>query len=295
MSIGPVKKEDIEKVMRNLKTGEINAMVEIPTGFECLDLMVGGLHKGQLVVIAGHPSMGKTAFMIGIIEHLCFNNNVPVAVFSMQLSRGQLIKRLLLSYSRIDIFKARYGTLNVDEWEIVNDTAKELITKSLYIDDTPRLTPAELKDRVKKLNREHRPSSPQCVFIDRLQIMDTEVHHSTRRQKTAEISESLKALASDFDIPVVLLCSLELRREEMFGERWRPKMDDLEENIIVDRYADMMILLSRGDYYYRGDADYEPNDNAEVMITRNRNGPTGVVSLRFQKDTLRFEELNFNE
>ena len=288
-----ITKVDIEKVMQNIKARKEKVPIEIPMGFEYLDEMLGGLHKGQMVIIAGHPGIGITSFVISIVEKICLEKNIPVAFFTMQQSREQLLERLLFNYSRIDFFKARRGTLDNSECERIAQVGKLLTGKPLYIDDTARLTPIELRNRVDKISKEQ-GQSIQCIIVDNLQMMDTEIHHGTQRQRIAEVSENLKALACDLNVPVIVLCDLKL--ESILAEegRRKPKINDLGENIIIERYADVIMLLHRDDYYCRGDSDYEPNNNAEVTVTRNNNGPTGIAAVQFLSDIARFEDVMFN-
>ena len=289
-----VRKEDVEEVLQNITTRNKKVWIQMSTGFECLDKMLGGLHKGQMIVVGGHPSIGKTSFVVSIVEHICLKNSIPVAFFSMKLSRDQLLGRMLFSYSRIELNKARDGSLDVNELERLDQAGELFSEKPIYIDDTSRLTPIELRIRVENVNKEQEQAA-QCIIVDCLHMMDTETPHDTQRQRIAEISKHLKTLACDLDVPVIVLCALQLKSILADKKRRKPTLSDLGEDIIIERYADVIMLLHRDNYYCLGDSTYEPNNDAGIVITRNQNGPTGVVMLQFLQEFARFENMRIDK
>jgi replicative DNA helicase len=291
LSRSTVTEDDVRKVIDNMKAHKRHLPIEISTGFENLDEMLGGFHRGQLIVIAGYPGIGKTSLAINLVEHICLLKNLPVAYFTMELSKEQFLERMLVSRSAVQLTKARDGNLVEEDWTKVAKSGKLLSTRPIYLDETPRLTPTELRNRVDKINSEQ-IHGIQCVIVDSLQTMDPETHQDTQRRRTEEISKSLKKLAVDLHVPVIVLCGLDLKLLLADDVRHSPILRDLEDDIIIDRYADVLMLLSRDDYYYRADSDYNSDNNgAELIITRNRTGPTGEVTMLFLKESGRFESV----
>jgi len=287
-----ITKSNIEIVLQNFKASRNAVQYEMNTGFEFLDEIIGGLHKGQMIVIAGHRHIGKTCFSMSLIENICHRQNTPLAIFSMKHTKEQFLERLLFNYSQIDSFKARRYGLTNSENERISQTSDLLTKMSLYIDDTARLTTLELRNKVEQILEEH-GHAIECVIINNLQMLDTEVYQANARIRVLEISKSLKALACDLNISVVVLCDLQDKLKYESESRREPEISDLGVYAIIERFSDTILMLYRENYYYWSDLDYEPNNNAKVIIARNNSGPTGAVALQFISGTSRFEEINF--
>ena len=256
----------------------------LPTGFAELDDLTCGLQNNEMIVIAGRPSMGKTSLAMNIAEHIGADNDIPVAIFSLEMSRQQLAERMLCSRARVDSQLVRKG-MHSDTWyqELVN-VAGELSKKPIYVDDTPGITPLELRGKARRLRTQH---GIRCIFIDYLQLMSLGTRVESRQQEVSEMSRYLKALARELEIPVVVLS--QLNRAPEGREDHRPRMSDLRESGSIEQDADVVMLLHREDYYRRDDED---RDNAaEVIIAKQRNGPTGMVKLSFNSQFTRFDNL----
>ena len=256
----------------------------LPTGFAELDDLTCGLQNNEMIVIAGRPSMGKTSLAMSIVEHIGADNDIPVAIFSLEMSRQQLAERMLCSRARVDSQLVRKG-MHSDTWyqELVN-VAGELSKKPIYVDDTPGITPLELRGKARRLRTQH---GIRCIFVDYLQLMSLGTRVESRQQEVSEMSRYLKALARELEIPVVVLS--QLNRAPEGREDHRPRMSDLRESGSIEQDADVVVLLHREDYYRRDDED---RDNAaEIIIAKQRNGPTGMVKLSFNSQFTRFDNL----
>ena len=258
----------------------------VPTGFTDLDRMTSGLQAGDLVVLAARPSMGKTSFAVNIAEHVALNEGLPVAVFSMEMGAAQLAVRIVGSIGRVNQGNLRTGKLNDDEWPRLTEAIERLRTVSLHIDETPGLTPSELRANARRLAR-------QCgklglIVVDYLQLMSGSGSSSSDNRATelGEISRGLKMLAKELQCPVIALSQLNRSVEQRTDKR--PMMSDLRESGAIEQDADIIMFIYRDDYYNK--ESKEPNI-AEVIIGKQRNGPTGTVKLFFQKNQTRFENL----
>ncbi len=256
----------------------------LDTGYYELNDMTCGLQKGEMVIVAGRPSMGKTSLALNIAEHLGLVEKTPLAIFSLEMGRQQLAERFLCSISGIDSQKVRRGLLNDEHYKKLADACAELSESHIYIDDTSTLTPLELRARARRLKSKH---NIQCVVVDYLQLMHLGSGRESRQQEITTISRYLKALARELDVPVVVLSQLNRSPEGREGHK--PRMSDLRESGSIEQDADVIMLLHREDYYHRGELDYEPNNTAELIVAKQRNGPTGTVKLRFMEKTTRFE------
>jgi replicative DNA helicase len=257
----------------------------LPTGFAELDDLTCGLQNNEMIVIAGRPSMGKTSLAMNIVEHIGADNDIPVAIFSLEMSRQQLAERILCSRARVDSQLVRKG-MHSDTWyqDLVN-VAGELSKKPIYVDDTPGITPLELRGKARRLRAQH---GIRCIFVDYLQLMSLGTRVESRQQEVSDISRYLKALARELEIPVVVLS--QLNRAPEGREDHRPRMSDLRESGSIEQDADVVMLLHREDYYRRED---EERDNvAEVIIAKQRNGPTGNMKLAFSSQFTRFDNLS---
>jgi replicative DNA helicase len=263
-----------------------NEVTGVPTGFYDLDRMTSGLQAGDLVVLAARPSMGKTAFAINIAEHVALNEGLPVAVFSMEMGASQLAVRVVGSIGRIDQGHLRTGKLSDDEWPRLTEAIEKLRTVSLHIDETPGLTPSELRANARRLSR-------QCgklglIVVDYLQLMSGSGGSGgdNRATELGEISRGLKMLAKELQCPVIALSQLNRSVEQRTDKR--PMMSDLRESGAIEQDADIIMFIYRDDYYNKESKD---PGVAEIIIGKQRNGPTGTVRLTFLKNLTRFESL----
>ncbi|MFC7410563.1 MULTISPECIES: replicative DNA helicase [Hydrogenophaga] len=264
-----------------------NDVTGVPTGFIDLDRMTSGLQAGDLVVLAARPSMGKTAFAINIAEHVALNEGLPVAVFSMEMGASQLAVRVVGSIGRINQGHLRTGKLTDDEWPRLTEAIEKLRTVSLHIDETPGLTPSELRANARRLSR-------QCgklglIVVDYLQLMSgsSTAGGDNRATELGEISRGLKMLAKELQCPVIALSQLNRSVEQRTDKR--PMMSDLRESGAIEQDADIIMFIYRDEYYTR-EACKEPGV-AEIIIGKQRNGPTGTVKLAFLNALTRFESL----
>jgi replicative DNA helicase len=257
----------------------------LATGFEALNQLTCGLQKGEMIIIAGRPSMGKTAIALNIAEHICVEENVALAVFSLEMSAQQLAERLLCSRAHVDAQQVRRGILRDEDYGKLVDACGAFSNANMFIDDTSLLTPLELRAKARRLKSKH---NIQCIMVDYLQMM--QLHTSkveSRQQEITTISRNLKSLARELDVPVVVLS--QLNRASEGREDHRPRLSDLRESGSIEQDADVVMLLHREDYYHRGQEDYEPNNTAEVIVAKQRNGPTDTVKLTFLERYTRFE------
>ena len=262
-----------------------NDITGVPSGFRDFDEMTSGLQPGDLVVLAARPSMGKTALAINIAEHVAVTERLPVAVFSMEMGASQLAIRLVGSIGRIDQGHLRTGRLSDDEWPRLTQAVERLQSVSLFIDETPGLSPSELRANAKKLSR-------QCgklglIVVDYLQLMSTgSSDGDNRATELGEISRGLKMLAKELQCPIIALSQLNRGVETRTDKR--PMMSDLRESGAIEQDADVIMFIYRDDYYFK---DSKEPGVAEIIIGKQRNGPTGTVKLTFLKPLTKFETM----
>ena len=263
-----------------------NDITGVPTGFIDLDRMTSGLQAGDMVVLAARPSMGKTAFAVNIAEHVALNEGLPVAIFSMEMGAAQLAVRIVGSIGRINQGNLRTGKLTDDEWPRLTEAIERLRNVSLHIDETPGLTPSELRANARRLARSC--GKLGLIVVDYLQLMSgsSGSQGENRATELGEISRGLKMLAKELQCPVIALSQLNRSVEQRTDKR--PMMSDLRESGAIEQDADIIMFIYRDDYYNKDSK--EPNV-AEVIIGKQRNGPTGTVKLFFQKSQTRFESL----
>ncbi len=263
-----------------------NDITGVPTGFYDLDRMTSGFQAGDLIVLAARPSMGKTALAINIAEHVALNEGLPVAVFSMEMGAAQLAIRVVGSIGRIDQSHLRTGKLSDDEWPRLTEAIEKLRTISLHIDETAGLTSGELRASARRLSR--KCGKLGLIVVDYLQLMSgTSSDNENRATELGEISRGLKMLAKELQCPVIALSQLN-RSVETRPDK-RPMMSDLRESGAIEQDADIIMFIYRDDYYTK-EASKEPGV-AEIIIAKQRNGPTGVVKLAFLKPITKFESL----
>ncbi|MCI0498810.1 MAG: replicative DNA helicase [Planctomycetales bacterium] len=279
----------ITETFENIEKRKGSHVTGLPTGFEELNHTLAGLQKGEMIIVAGRPSMGKTSFALNIAETLGADENIPVAIFSMEMGRHQLVERFLCSRSRMDSQLVRKGMLSTDQMAELTRVGGELFEKPIFIDDTPGLTPLMVRAKCRRLKSRH---DIQAVFIDYMQLMSLGGYAESRQQEISTISRQLKGLARELDIPVVVLSQLNRGAEGREGHR--PRMSDLRESGSIEQDADVIMLLHREAYYHQGDQEWTDSNEdklnlAEVIIAKQRNGPTGVVELIFDGRLTRFK------
>lgn len=265
----------------------------VPTGFKDLDRMTAGLQPGDLVIIAARPSMGKTALALNIAEYIAMRQKItqPVAMFSMEMGGEQLVTRLIASLARLDQSKVRIGKLNDSEWNDLTIAMNKITEAPIHIDETPALTPLEVRARARRLHRQYGPLG--LIIVDYLQLMSASTDRSGRSEENratqvAEISRSLKALAKELHIPVVALSQLNRGLEQRTDKR--PMMSDLRESGAIEQDADVILFIYRDEVYNTESPD---KGLAEIIIAKQRNGPVGKVKLTFLGPQTRFEDTAF--
>ncbi len=252
----------------------------IATGFYDLDYKTAGLQPSDLILIAARPSMGKTAFALNIAEYVALRLNITVAIFSLEMSQDQLAKRLLAMNSRVDSQKIRTGNLTAEEWQKLMESARIIGNSSLIIDDTSSITVSELRSKCRKLKLERNLG---LVIIDYLQLMSGNKRAESRQQEISEISRSLKALAREINVPVIALSQLSRAVEQRPDKR--PMLSDLRESGAIEQDADVVMFIYRDDYYHH---DSQEPGVTEIIIGKQRNGPTGTIKLAWLAQYMKF-------
>src|SRR5437868_408672 len=275
--------ERIEALQRGGKT-----VTGVASGFNDLDEMTSGFQPAELVIVAGRPSMGKTAFTLNVAQHAAIEHNIPVAFFSLEMSKESLGQRMLTSEARIDAQRLRKGLLRDDDFPRLARAAGILSSAPVWIDDTPGMTLLEMRSKARRLKAE---SGVKMVIVDYLQLMQGPSNSESRQQDVSMISRGLKALAKELSVPVIALSQLSRAPEQRTGDNKRPQLSDLRESGAREQDADLIMFLHREELY-DGPVDKDGNSlegKAEVIVGKQRNGPTGVVNLHFHKQYTRFE------
>ena len=257
----------------------------LATGFKEFDIKTAGLQPSDLIVIAGRPSMGKSAFVSSVCEHLGVELKKPIAFFSLEMSKEQLVQRMLCSHARVDAQKVRTGYLSHQDWPKLTAAAGKLSEAAIFIDDSPTLTALELRAKARRLKGQH---NIQLVVVDYLQLMQGFDRSENRQQEISEISRSLKALARELRVPVIAVSQLSRAVESRTGNR--PQLSDLRESGAIEQDADVVVFLFREEYYHPTE---ENRNKAEAIIAKQRNGPTGSIELVFLKEWTRFDNPEF--
>ena len=263
----------------------------VTSGFAKLDKITLGWQRSDLIIVAARPAMGKTAFVLSMARRMAVDNNIPIAMFSLEMSNVQLVNRLISNICEIDQSKIRSGRLTDLEWENLDSKIRILQNAPLYFDDTPSLSVSELRSKARKLVHEH---NVQCIIIDYLQLMNaTGMNPGSREQEISMISRSLKGLAKELDIPIIALSQLNRGVEGRMGiEGKRPQLSDLRESGAIEQDADMVCFIHRPEYYgFKADNNGNSYEGiAEIIIAKHRNGAVADVSLRFRKEYAKFED-----
>jgi len=271
--------ENMETIDRLFQKKEY--VTGLATGFHEFDTMTAGLQPSDLIIVAGRPSMGKSAFATAIVEHAGINMKKPVVIFSLEMSKEQLVQRMLCSRARVDAQKVRTGYLSHQDWPKLTAAAGKLSEAPIFIDDSPAQTVLEIRAKARRLKMKH---DIQLIVIDYLQLMQGVRSVESRQQEISEISRSLKALAREIRVPVIAVSQLSRAVEQRTGNR--PQLSDLRESGAIEQDADLVVFLFREEYY----APSEENKNkAEAIIAKQRNGPVGSVPLVFIKEWTRFD------
>jgi replicative DNA helicase len=261
----------LQETFDRLEHDDGRMITGIETGFFELDEMTSGMQPGDMVIIAARPSMGKTAIALNIAEHIGATGKNPVAVFSLEMSRQQLAQRLLCARSGVDSHKLRRNMLSRDDFSRLSLAVGELTEAPLFIDDPAGLSIMQLRAMARRMASKH---DIKVVIVDYLQLMSAPGHEN-RQQEVSTISRGIKALARELNVPVIALSQLNRASEN----RTRPRMSDLRESGSLEQDADVVMLLHREDYYHQSEHDYIPTNIGELIIAKQRNGPTGVVEL----------------
>ena len=255
------------------------------TDFYDLDEMLHGLQAGELIIVAARPSMGKTAFAMNVVESVAAKQ-VPCAVFSLEMSKQQLAQRMMCSRAGLDSQRVRKGMLRNEEYQRLAMMVTELAKFPIWVDDTPGLTIMDLRAKARRLALQ---KGIKLIMIDYMQLMEGTSGVESRQQQITEISRGIKGIARELNVPVICLSQLNRQSEGRDGHR--PRMSDLRESGSIEQDADVVLLLHREDYYRMSEPDFVPDNVAEVIIAKQRNGPTGTVKLTFDNRTTSFRNL----
>ncbi len=270
--------DKIEQAARNK-----GSVTGIPTGFIDLDFRTAGFQPSDFILVAARPSMGKTAFVLNIAQYMAFHENKTVAIFSLEMSKEQLVNRLFSLESKVDSQHIRTGNLSDNEWEKLIESAGVIAKSNLIIDDTPGISIAELRSKCRKYKLEHNLS---IIIIDYLQLMSGRGKSESRQQEISDISRSLKSLARELNVPVVALSQLSRAVEQRPDHR--PMLSDLRESGAIEQDADVVMFIYRDDYYNK---DTELKNIAEIIIAKQRNGPIGTINLVWLPDYTKFANM----
>ena len=284
LSMPPLLTEVVERIETLYAREGNNEVTGVATGFTDLDRMTSGLQPGDLIIVAGRPSMGKTAFSINMAENIALDSAKPVAIFSMEMGGAQLVMRMLGSIGRLNQHSLRTGKLEDDDWGRLTHALGRLNDAPIFIDETPGLNVLELRARSRRLHRQH--DGLGLIVIDYLQLMSSPAGKNSENRATeiSEISRSLKALAKELHVPVIALSQLNRSLEQRPNKR--PVMSDLRESGAIEQDADLILFIYRDEVY---NPDSPDKGKAEIIIGKQRNGPIGAVSLTFRGEFTRFE------
>jgi replicative DNA helicase len=276
----------MERIESLQRSGQ--AITGVPSGFKDLDDITAGFQPSDLIIVAARPSMGKTAFVLNVAQNAALDHTTPVAVFSLEMSKESVVQRLLTSEGRVDAQRLRKGKLQDEEFVRLGRAAGLLSQAPIWIDDTPGMNLLELRSKARRLKME---AKIQLLIVDYLQLMQGPSGAESRQQEISYISRSLKALARELEIPVLALSQLSRAPEQRAGEGKRPQLSDLRESGAIEQDADLVMFIYRQEMY-DGPVDKDGNaleGRAEIIVGKQRNGPTGMVNLFFNKSYTRFE------
>ncbi len=286
ISMPPLLTQVVERIETLYGREDSSDVTGTPTGFADLDRMTSGLQAGDLVIVAGRPSMGKTAFSINIAENVALDSSLPVAIFSMEMGAAQLVMRMLGSVGKLNQQDLRSGRLGDDDWGRLTHALGKLNDAPIFIDETPGLSSLDLRARARRLHRQH--GKLGLIVVDYLQLMSSNVGKASENRATeiSEISRGLKSLAKELHCPVIALSQLNRSLEQRPNKR--PVMSDLRESGAIEQDADLILFIYRDEVYNKESPD---KGKAEIIIGKQRNGPIGTVPLAFRGEYTRFDNL----
>lgn len=284
VSIKPLLGQVVDRIQELYDRDNHSEVTGVPTGFTDLDQKLSGMQPGDMIIVAGRPSMGKTAFSLNIAEHVAVQAGLPVAIFSLEMPGTQLTMRLLSSVGRLDQHRARTGRLTDDDWQQLTFALGKLHDAPIHIDETGSINPIDLRSRARRLAREY-GGKLGLIVIDYLQLMTSTREGENRATEISEISRSIKALAKELSVPIIALSQLNRSLEQRPNKR--PVMSDLRESGAIEQDADVIIFLYRDEVY---NPDSPDKGTAEVIIGKQRNGPIGTVRVTFLGQYTRFED-----
>ena len=282
-SIRDIVKQSFKTIERLYEKKEL--VTGVPSGYRDLDQRTAGFQPSDLIIVAGRPSMGKTAFCLNVVQYAAIEKRIPVGIFSLEMSKEQLVIRMLCSEAQVEGTRLRTGFLTESDWPRLTLAAGNLSDAPIFIDDAAALSVLELRAKARRLNAEH---GLGMIMIDYLQLMRGRAKVESRQQEISEISRSLKALAKELNIPVIAVSQLSRRTEERQG--MRPQLSDLRESGAIEQDADVIIFIYRDEVYNRSE-DNPNRGKAEIIIGKQRNGPTGKIELAFLEKFTTFKEL----
>ena len=257
----------------------------VPTGFDELNRRTGGLHGGELIIIAGRPGMGKSSFAVNIAESAAIHDKIPVAIFNLEMSKTMIVNRILCSQALVDSQKVRLGDFDSEDWQQIGAVVDKVAMAPLYIDDTASITVSEIRAKCRRLKQ---TKNLGLVIIDYLQLMQGNGRNDSRQQEISEISRSLKVLAKELDIPVIALSQLSRTSESRSDKR--PMLSDLRESGAIEQDADIVMFIYRDDYYNK---DTEDKNIAECILAKHRSGATGMFKLGWQGRYTKFINIDY--
>ncbi len=276
--------EQIEQMSQERKV-----ITGLGTGYEKLDRMTSGMQKGDLIILAARPSMGKTSLALNIAQNAALGEDASVGVFSLEMSGSQLFQRLLSGEARLDLQKLRTGALAMSDWDPLMTAYEKLANAKIFVDDTPGIGPMEVRAKARRLKYEE---NLQLIVVDYLQLMKLESKIESRQQEVSEISRSLKAIAKELEVPLVALSQLSRAPESGRGSDHRPQLSDLRESGAIEQDADLVMFIYREEVYEKDKEKVKQmglEGKAELIVAKQRNGPTGTVPLYFVREFTRFE------
>jgi replicative DNA helicase len=282
-SIRDIVKQSFKTIERLYEKKEL--VTGVPSGYRDLDQRTAGFQPSDLIIVAGRPSMGKTAFCLNVAQYAAIEKRTPVAIFSLEMSKEQLVIRMLCSEAQVEGTRLRTGFLTESDWPRLTLAAGNLSDAPIFIDDAAALSVLELRAKARRLNAEH---GLGMIMVDYLQLMRGRAKVESRQQEISEISRSLKALAKELNVPVIAVSQLSRRTEERQG--MRPQLSDLRESGAIEQDADVILFIYRDEVYNRSE-DNPNRGKAELIIGKQRNGPTGKIELAYLEKFTTFKEL----